>query len=397
MESRPGEAPAGAPPRAPSLPPDCGRHDARLRRPGPIGRKADRRGASGPGLSVRGRRDPPRSPLPPGCPPGRVRRPEERDRDEPVSNARLRAAAAPSGRGGWHRGRAARPHRLEREPPDHGCRRGEAHREGDPGERRRAAGRAGERIRPRRSRTRPGLHEHGGLSQDVARPSVRGDSGPRGERRRRDRGERDHRRRPSGRARGGCDPILEARSVPSRANPGVTPVGMKDRTLEEFLAAVAAPTPTPGGGSVSALAGALSVALSRMVAGLARGKKGYEGVEAELAQLETRAKKTQARLEALIDEDAKAYDAVMEAMRLPKSTETEKAARVEAMQRAYRKATEVPLETMERCIEALELAEGAVKKGNRGAVTDAAVAVLLAESAIRWVSLNCSINIASIR
>ena len=62
---------------------------------------------------------------------------------------------------------------------------------------------------------------------------------------------------------------------------------MKDRTLEEFLAAVAAPTPTPGGGSVSALAGALSVALSRMVAGLARGKKGYESVESELAQLES--------------------------------------------------------------------------------------------------------------
>ncbi|HWM53556.1 MAG TPA: cyclodeaminase/cyclohydrolase family protein [Thermoplasmata archaeon] len=172
---------------------------------------------------------------------------------------------------------------------------------------------------------------------------------------------------------------------------------MKDRTLEEFLAAVAAPTPTPGGGSVSALAGALSVALSRMVAGLARGKIGYEGVEAELAQLETRAKRTQARLEALIDDDAKAYDAVMAAMRLPKSTEIEKAARVEAMQRAYRKATEVPLETMERCIEALELAEAAVKRGNRGAVTDAAVAVLLAESAIRGASLNCSINLASIR
>jgi len=172
---------------------------------------------------------------------------------------------------------------------------------------------------------------------------------------------------------------------------------MKDRTLEEFLAAVAAPTPTPGGGSVSALAGALSVALSRMVAGLARGKAGYETVESELTQLEVRAKKTQARLEALIDEDATAYEAVMAAMRLPKSTEEEKAARVDAMQRAYRKATEVPLETMERCIEALELAEAAVKKGNRGAVTDAAVAVLLAESAIRGASLNCSINLASIR
>src|SRR2546422_704567 len=169
------------------------------------------------------------------------------------------------------------------------------------------------------------------------------------------------------------------------------------RAMEDCLAAVAAPTPTPGGGSVAALAGALSVALTRMVAGLARGKKGYEGVDAELAQLETRAKKTQARLEALIDEDAKAYDDVLAAMRLPKSTEKEKAARVEAMQRAYRRATEVPLETMERCIEALELAEAAVTKGSRGAVTDAAVAVLLRESAIRGASLNCSINLASIR
>src|SRR5947199_9887890 len=116
-----------------------------------------------------------------------------------------------------------------------------------------------------------------------------------------------------------------------------------------------------------------------MVAGLAGGKKGNESVESELVQLEGRAEKTRARLEALIDEDAKAYDAVMAAMRLPKSTDQEKAARVEAMQHAYGRATEVPLETMERCIEALELAEAAGKKGNRGAVADAAVAVILAE------------------
>ncbi len=174
-------------------------------------------------------------------------------------------------------------------------------------------------------------------------------------------------------------------------------MGIKDHTLEEFLAAVAAPTPTPGGGSVSALAGALSVALSRMVAGLARGKQGYEGVESELAQLEARARTVQTRLEALIDEDARAYEAVMAARRLPKSTEEEKASRVEAMQAAYRTATEVPLETMERCVEALELAETAAKKGNRGAVTDAAVAILLAEAATRGASLNCRVNLASIR
>ena len=172
---------------------------------------------------------------------------------------------------------------------------------------------------------------------------------------------------------------------------------MKDQTVGEFLSAVAAPTPTPGGGSVSALAAALSVALSRMVAGLARGKQGYEDVGEELLEIEGRAEKAQARLEALIDEDAQAYDAVVAAMRMPKASDAEKVSRVDAMQAAYRKATEVPLETMERCIEALELAEAAVKKGNRGATTDAAVAVLLAEAAIRGASLNCSINLASIR
>lgn len=172
---------------------------------------------------------------------------------------------------------------------------------------------------------------------------------------------------------------------------------MKDDTVEEFLARVAAPTPTPGGGSVSALAGALSTALSRMVAGLARGKKGYEAVERELAEIEARGTAIQARLEDLVDEDAAAYGAVIAAMRMPKSSDPEKAARVSAMQAAYRKATEIPLETMERCVEALELAEAAAKKGSRGATTDAAVAVLLAESAVRGASLNCAINLAAIR
>lgn len=174
-------------------------------------------------------------------------------------------------------------------------------------------------------------------------------------------------------------------------------MGVKDETVEEFIARVAAPTPTPGGGSVSALAGALSAALSRMVAGLARGKKGYEPVERELVEIEARGRVVQSRLEALVDADARAYEAVIAAMRLPKSSEPERAARVGAMQAAYRKATEVPLETMERCVEALELAEAAAKKGNRGATTDAAVAVLLAESAVRGASLNCAVNLASIR
>ncbi len=172
---------------------------------------------------------------------------------------------------------------------------------------------------------------------------------------------------------------------------------MKDRTLGEFLEQVGAATPTPGGGSVAALAGALSAALSRMVAGLARGKKGYEAVDADLEDIEGRAKRVQARLEVLIDEDAHAYDAVVDAMRLPKSTDAEKKARVDAMQAAYKQATEAPLETMARSLEALGLAEAALRVGKRSATTDAAVAILLAEAAIRGASLNCRVNLASLR
>lgn len=172
---------------------------------------------------------------------------------------------------------------------------------------------------------------------------------------------------------------------------------MKDLTVEEFLASVAAATPTPGGGSVSALVGALSVALSRMVAGLAVGRKGYEDVQHDLARLEARAVPIQERLEALVDEDAAAYEQVLRAMRMAKTTDSERAARVGAMQAAYREAAKVPLETVERCAESLELAREVAEKGNRGASTDCGVAILLAEAAIRGASLNVRVNLGALK
>jgi len=174
-------------------------------------------------------------------------------------------------------------------------------------------------------------------------------------------------------------------------------MGVRDETVGRFLDAVAAPTPTPGGGSASAFAGALAAALSRMVAGLARDRKGYEDQQGVLRDLESRAVRIQARLVELVDEDAKAYEAVLAAMRLPRTTDAERAERVARMQAAYQRATEVPLETMRLGVEALELAEIAADKGNRSATTDAGVAVLLSEAAIRGASLNCRVNLASIR
>jgi formiminotetrahydrofolate cyclodeaminase len=172
---------------------------------------------------------------------------------------------------------------------------------------------------------------------------------------------------------------------------------VKDESVGDYLASVAAATPTPGGGSVSALVGALSVALSRMVAGLAVSKKGYESVQSDLHRIEARAQPIQERLTVLIDEDSAAYNLVVAAMRLPRTSDEEKAARVEALQGAYREATKVPLETIERCVESLELARDAADKGNRGASTDCGVAVILAEAAIRGASLNVRVNLAAIR
>jgi len=174
-------------------------------------------------------------------------------------------------------------------------------------------------------------------------------------------------------------------------------VGVGKRTVDEYLEALASPSPTPGGGSVAALCGALSVALSRMVSSLAVGKEGYESVQADLRDLEGRAKALQDRLLGLADEDARAYDSVIAAMRLPKKTDAERAARVEAMQAAYRHATEVPLETMQACAEALGFALVAAQKGNRNAITDAGVAALAAEAGIRAASLNVRINLSALR
>ena len=174
-------------------------------------------------------------------------------------------------------------------------------------------------------------------------------------------------------------------------------MGVGEQTIEELLEAIAAPSPTPGGGSVSAICAALSVALSRMVANLAVGKEGYEAVQGELSSLEHRGRQLQARLRQLAAEDAASYAAVVDAMRMPRGTDEERKRRVEAMQAAYRRASETPLETMERSLEALEIAELAARSGNRSATSDAGVAALLAEAALRGAALNVRVNLAALR
>lgn len=172
-------------------------------------------------------------------------------------------------------------------------------------------------------------------------------------------------------------------------------------TLDEgaplgFLEAVAANSPTPGGGSVAALAGALGAALAAMVARLTVGKRKYAAVEGEMTALILKAEQLRAALTARMDEDAVAFNAVMAAFKLPKATEEEQAARNAAIQKATIGAAEVPLATARDALQVMELALVVAQKGNLNAVSDAASAAWMAMASIQSAALNVRINAISI-
>ncbi len=133
----------------------------------------------------------------------------------------------------------------------------------------------------------------------------------------------------------------------------------------ELLDRFASPDPTPGGGSAAALAGALGAALVSMVCAMPKSRTGAAPERARLDAALAWAREAGQRLRALVEEDARAYDAVVAAYRLPKGTDEEKAARKAAVAAAMVGATEVPLETAEACLVVLKSAEEAVSHGNR--------------------------------
>ena len=168
-------------------------------------------------------------------------------------------------------------------------------------------------------------------------------------------------------------------------------------TVERFVDEVSSSSPAPGGGSVAALAGSLGAALAAMVANLTVGKKGYESAWASSSALAERAQALKASLLAAVDDDTKAFDDVLAAMRLPKGTDAEKAARSGAIAAAYEKATSVPLATARLCLAALELAQQAAETGNKNSASDAGVGALLAKAGLEAALLNVRINLPSVR
>jgi glutamate formiminotransferase/formiminotetrahydrofolate cyclodeaminase len=169
--------------------------------------------------------------------------------------------------------------------------------------------------------------------------------------------------------------------------------GMK---LDEFVDEVASESPAPGGGSVAALAGSLAAALAAMVANLTVGKKGYEGSWAAMGELAVGAQRLKEELLRAVDADTAAFGDVMAAMKLPKATEAEKAAREAALQAGYRSAAAVPLETARLCVEAIRLCLPAAAGGNANSASDAGVGALLGRAGAEGAALNVLINLSSI-
>jgi formiminotetrahydrofolate cyclodeaminase len=167
-------------------------------------------------------------------------------------------------------------------------------------------------------------------------------------------------------------------------------------SLQEFTAKLASGAPTPGGGSAAALAGAISASLIQMVCDLTLGRDKYKAHEGAVREIKQKAEALHRDLLALVDKDADAYDGVIAAIRMPKETEGEKAARKEAIGRANLFATETPMATAEGCVTLLGLAGELVGKGNPNALSDVGTAAMLAYAGLRGGAMNVRINLGGI-
>lgn len=167
-------------------------------------------------------------------------------------------------------------------------------------------------------------------------------------------------------------------------------------SLSEFVGSVASPSPTPGGGSVAAHAGALAAALAQMVAGLTVGKKKYAAVDTEMRELAVRAAGLGNELAALVARDASAYAIVAAAYKLPAESDDQQRDKTAKIDEALLHAAEVPLETARACAEVAELALAVAERGNTNAASDAGVAALLAEAGCVGASYNVRINVGSL-
>jgi len=170
-----------------------------------------------------------------------------------------------------------------------------------------------------------------------------------------------------------------------------------DMSLTEFADETASESMAPGGGSISAYAAALGISLGTMVANLSAAKKGWEKKWMDFSDWATKGQQIKDELLRLVDADTQAFNAIIEAIRMPKETESEKNARSTAMEAANIHATEIPLKVMQIAASAYPLIDAMVKNGNPNSITDAAVGSLCLDAAIHGAFLNVKVNAPSIQ
>jgi glutamate formiminotransferase/formiminotetrahydrofolate cyclodeaminase len=168
-------------------------------------------------------------------------------------------------------------------------------------------------------------------------------------------------------------------------------------SLRAFADELSMDSPTPGGGSVAAYCGALSAALSSMVSNLTFGKKGYEDVGAEMASAAVAAQALKDDLLGAVDRDTRAFNKVMEALRLPKTTPEQAREKETALEEATKEATLVPLEVLEKSVEAVRLAKVVASRGFKSSASDAGVGGLTGAAAGEGAYYNVLINLPGIK
>lgn len=174
-----------------------------------------------------------------------------------------------------------------------------------------------------------------------------------------------------------------------------------NKTVLEFIEDVDSNQPTPGGGSVSALATSLGVSLARMVGHLTVPKKAFKGLDPSLQETIVKhidsLEKIKVRLIELVDEDTVAYNKVMRAFKMPKGTPKEKQNRRDAIQEGTLCAIKVPFEVAQKGLEAMTFFEVIIKYGNKNAISDLGVGALLLHAGIEGALLNVQINLGMLK
>jgi len=187
--------------------------------------------------------------------------------------------------------------------------------------------------------------------------------------------------------------VIEFKIGPSRTG---TKKSLWKMNLREFCNETLSESPAPGGGSVAALMGALGASLGGMVANLSAGKRGWDDQLQYFSNWAVKAQQLKDELLSLVDEDAAAFNKVMDAFALPKGSAEEKAARSAAIEQATKYAAEIPLKVMETSFKSYELLSDMADKGNPASISDVGVGALATRACIEGAAMNVRINLSSL-